>query len=203
MAGLATSGTLTHWFRDHCARELDPDVAFATLAAEAASVPPGADGLLFLPYFSGERTPIHDPHAKGCWFGLNLTHTRAHLYRALLEGIAFGVNHVAETYAGAGAKPARLYAVGGGVKNDVWVQAISDVTGLDQIVRRRTVGASYGDALLARIALGEADETELERWNPVERTVSARPTPAYEVAYPLFRRLYEQTKDVMRDLTTK
>jgi xylulokinase len=76
MAGLATSGTLTHWFRDQFARELPRAEAFATLAAEAEAVPPGAEGLLFLPYFSGERTPIHDPYAKGAFFGLNLTHTR-------------------------------------------------------------------------------------------------------------------------------
>jgi xylulokinase len=89
MAGLATSGTLTHWFRDLAARELDKDKAFGKLAMEAEASPPGANGLVMLPYFSGERTPIHDAHAKGTIFGLNLTHTRGDLYRALLEGLAF------------------------------------------------------------------------------------------------------------------
>ena len=84
MAGLATSGTLTHWFRDQLARDAD----FATLAAEAADCPPGRAGLIVLPHFSGERTPIHDPQAKGAIFGLDLTHTRGDLYRAALEGIA-------------------------------------------------------------------------------------------------------------------
>jgi xylulokinase len=90
MAGLATSGTLTHWFRDQLAMDLDPETAFAELAKEAADAPPGANGLLLLPYFSGERTPIHDVHAKGSIFGLNLTHTRGDLYRAVIEGIAHG-----------------------------------------------------------------------------------------------------------------
>ena len=105
LAGLATSGALTHWFREQLAPELDASGAMAALAAEAASSPPGARGLVFLPYFSGERTPIHDPSAKGMWFGLNLTHRRADLYRALLEGIAFGARHVLETYEDAGLSP--------------------------------------------------------------------------------------------------
>ena len=126
MAGLATSGTLTHWFRDRFARELPRESAFAILAAEAAAVPAGAGGVLFLPYFSGERTPIHDPHAKGAFFGLNLTHDRGHLYRALLEGIAMGTRHVFDTFAEAGAEPARVVAVGGGVKNDIWLQSTAE-----------------------------------------------------------------------------
>ena len=98
MAGLSTSGTLTHWFRDVAARELAPDGAFGKLAREAEASPPGAGGLVMLPYYSGERTPIHDPAAKGVIFGLNLTHRRGDIYRALLEGIACGTNHIIETY---------------------------------------------------------------------------------------------------------
>jgi xylulokinase len=93
MAGLATSGTLTHWFRDQLARDAD----FSALAVEAEASPKGAKGLLCLPYFSGERTPIHDPLAKGAFFGLDLTHTRADLYRAVLEGVAMGTAHVFDT----------------------------------------------------------------------------------------------------------
>ncbi len=89
MAGLATSGTLTHWFADQLARDLRPEAAMAALAAEGETSPPGANGLVFLPYFSGERTPLHDPNAKGAILGLTLAHTRADIYRAALEGIAF------------------------------------------------------------------------------------------------------------------
>lgn len=97
MSGLATSGTLTHWFKDTVARELDAANAFRVLADEASLSPPGARGLVILPYFSGERTPIHDPHAKGVIFGLDLTHQRGDLYRAVLEGIAFGTHHIFQT----------------------------------------------------------------------------------------------------------
>ncbi|MET1416850.1 FGGY-family carbohydrate kinase [Roseibium sp. HPY-6] len=200
MAGLATSGTLTHWFRDQFARELPREKAFLTLAQEAEAVAPGANGLLFLPYFSGERTPLHDPHAKGTFFGLNLTHTRGHMYRALLEGITFGTAHVVETYRDAGVEPTRILAVGGGTKNGVWLQGTSDASGLSQIVCQKTVGASYGDAFLARLAIGEANIDDIARWNPASQTIHPNDVPAYRKTYPLFRRLYEQTRDIAAEL---
>lgn len=202
MAGLATSGTLTHWFRDHFAKDLAKDEAFPTLAAEAEFSPPGAKGLICLPYFSGERTPIHDPRAKGAFFGFDLTHTRGDLYRAMIEGIAMGTRHVTDTYAEAGQVPKRLLAVGGGTKNAMWLQATSDLTGLDQIVCSVTVGASYGNAFLARMALGDVTKDDLPGWNPVERTIIARSEPIYEQQYPLFKALYEQTRDIAHRLGT-
>jgi xylulokinase len=203
MAGLATSGTLTHWFRDELARELDVGSAFERLAAEAAAVPPGAGGMIVLPYFSGERTPIHDPQAKGCVLGLNLTHTRAHLYRAVLEGIACGTAHAFEACAEAGAAPRRLLAVGGGVQNPVWAQATSDFTGLDQVLSTTGIGASYGDAFLAALALGDAGEEDIARWNPEAGRIVARPTAAHRRQLGLFKRLYLQTRDLMAALPVK
>jgi xylulokinase len=201
MAGLATSGTLTHWFRDQFARELPHDTAFATLAKEAETIQPGAEGLLFLPYFSGERTPIHDPQAKGSFFGLNLTHQRGHMYRALIEGIAFGTAHVVETYREVGVDLSRILAVGGGTKNELWLQATSDASQVDQIICEKTVGASYGDAFLARVAIGDADIGDIATWNPPETQVKAAHVPAYAKGYPLFRRFYEQTKDIAAELS--
>lgn len=201
MAGLATSGTLTHWFRDHLARELDPKQAFALLAGEAEAAPPGAKGLLFLPYFSGERTPIHDPSAKGCLFGLNLTHTRGDIYRAVLEGIAHGTNHAIETYCELGQAPARLLAVGGGTKNRIWCQATSDISGFDQILCEKTIGACYGDAFMAAVAIGTAKADGMAAWNPVTSTIQAEPSELLDKQYRLFRRLYEQTKDIAAELS--
>jgi len=200
MAGLATSGTLTHWFRDQLAKDLDPQNAFATLASEAATSPPGANGLLMLPYFSGERTPIHDVHAKGTLFGLNLTHTRGDIYRALLEGIAHGTRHVTDTFAEVGQSPARLLAVGGGTKNELWLQATSDITGIDQVVCKHTIGASYGDAFIAALAAGHVKRSDIAKWNPPERIVETTTHPVYNKHHKLLRKLYEQTKDIAREL---
>ena len=201
MAGLATSGTLTHWFRDQFARDLPKDSAFATLTAEAEASPPGAKGLICLPYFSGERTPIHDAHAKGAFFGLNLTHGRGEMYRAVLEGIASATRHITDTYAEAGSPPTKVLAVGGGTKNRPWMQATSDLTGIDQTVCRITTGASYGDAYLAALAVGLARPGDIARWNPANEVVRATRHPAYAKQYPIFRALYEQTKDLMAALS--
>ncbi len=196
-SGLATSGTLTHWFRDHLARDADPETAFADLAAEAAASPPGAKGLVMLPYFSGERTPIHDPNAKGVLFGMNLTHGRGDIYRALLEGIAFATNHIVETYREAGQTPKRVLAVGGGTKNEIWAQSTSDITGLDQILRRETIGASYGDAFLAALAVGDVGRGDIETWNSPAAMITAQRNEALQSGYEIFRELYERTKELM------
>jgi xylulokinase len=200
MAGLATSGTLTHWMRDQFARDLPRDTAFATLTEEAMASPPGAKGLICLPYFSGERTPIHDPNAKGAFFGLNLTHTRGDLYRAAIEGIASATRQITDTYADAGAAPKRVLAVGGGTKNRPWLQATSDLSGLDQTLCKVVTGASFGNAFLASLAIGQSKPRDMAKWNPAVETVRATEHVAYVRQYPLFRRLYEATKDIAHAL---
>ncbi len=203
MSGLATSGTLTHWFRDQLARDLDPGSAHEELAREALTSPRGARGLVVLPFFSGERTPIHDPHALGCIFGLNLTHTRADVYRGVLEGIAYGVGHIFETYLDAGQEPIRVLAVGGGTRNAVWRQAVSDVSNLHQALCERTMGASYGDAFLAALAIGRVSLGDLGRWNPIEQTISPDPKTAsiYRRQFNIYKELYLRTKSLMAELS--
>jgi len=196
MAGLATSGTLTRWFRD----QLAEGATFEDLVLKAEASPKGAKGLLCLPYFSGERTPIHDPMAKGAFFGLDLTHTRGDMFRAVLEGIAAGTAHVMETYRELGAAPQQVYAVGGGTKNAVWLQATSDLGQVAQVVRERTIGASYGDAFLAAVAVGAATPDQISDWNPVVRTVVPQSVPAYDRQYPLWKALYTQTRDIAHAL---
>jgi xylulokinase len=202
MAGLATSGTLTHWFVDQFARDLDRETAMARLAADAASSPPGANGLLVLPYFSGERTPIHDPHAKGAVLGLTLAHARADIYRAIIEGIAFATNHIFETYAGSVATPRSIRAVGGGLRNPLWPQATSNVSGRTQEVRKISIGASYGDAFLAALAVGDVTKETIEAWNPPASKIEPDPTTAemYRRRYAVFREFYPRTRDLMARL---
>jgi xylulokinase len=196
MAGLATSGTLIRWFRD----ELTPGATWDELVRAAEASPKGAKGLLCLPHFSGERTPIHDPHAKGAFFGLDLTHTRGDLFRAVLEGIAAGTAHVMDTYRELDAAPHTVLAVGGGTRNEVWLQATSDLGRMPQIVRERTIGASYGDAFMAAVAIGAVPPDRIGDWNPVVRTVMPESVPAYLRQYPLWKALYERTKDISHAL---
>ncbi len=195
-AGMATSGTVTQWVADLAGAD------FATLTAEASRVPAGSDGLLMLPYFAGERTPLFDPRARGVIAGLTLAHGRAQLYRAALEGVALGVRHNLEAMADAGAAPGRLVAVGGGTTGDLWTQIVSDVTGHEQQLPGETVGACYGDAMLAALATGAADLADTRRWNPARRTVEPDPVAGsrYQDLYPDYLDLYASTRDLVHRL---
>lgn len=201
-AGMATTGSLTRWFRDELAQELAEDVAYAELFASVAQSPPGAHGLLLLPYFSGERTPLNDPNARGVIAGLTLSHTRADMYRAVLEGIGFGIRHNVETFRSIGAPVERVVGVGGGTKSDTWLQIVSDITGLEQIIPELTIGASYGDAYLAGLASGLLKPDDLRRWVKTGRTI----TPdignkaLYDALYADYLKLYEQTRDIVHRL---
>lgn len=209
LAGMSTSGSLTRWFRDNFSKELielekiSGISAYSKLVEEAADVAPGSDGLVILPYFSGERTPIMDPQAKGVFFGLNLMHTRGHLFRAVLEGMAFGVRQHVELFSSIGAKPKVIKSVGGGTKNQVWLQATSDISGVPQEVAPFTFGASYGDALLAGIAVGLVNDPEsIREWQGASKVISAN-SNLLEVYEPLFRiycSLYDTTKSYMHEL---
>ena len=202
MGGLATSGTLTHWFKNELAKDVQGDDAFNRLAKEAEQSPPGSNGIVFLPYFSGERTPIHDTHAKGSFFGLNLTHKRADIYRSIFEGIAYGTKHVFDTFEEINNLPKKLYSVGGGTKNAIWSQTISDIIGLNQILRKNTFGASYGDAFLAAYAVGDIKKEDINKWNPIDHEIKVhnKSKEVYNKGYKYFRKLYENTKDIMKEM---
>ncbi|RZS43296.1 xylulokinase [Herbihabitans rhizosphaerae] len=196
-AGMATSGAITDWLRKLVGGE------FGTLVEEAAAVPAGSRGLLLLPYFAGERTPIFDSEARGIIAGLTLGHGRAELYRAALEGIAYGVRHNLEAMREAGGGSTRLVAVGGGTQGGLWTQIVTDVIGAEQQIPRETVGACFGDALLAATALGQ--DVDREQWNPVEQTVrpDAGRARAYDEFYKRYRELYPSTVDIAHFLAAE
>lgn len=187
--GMATSGAITDWLRKLVHAE-----DFGELVAEAAEAGVGARGLLMLPYFAGERTPIMDPDARGLIAGLTLDHTRGDLYRAALEATGYAVRHNIETIEAAGGRIDRLVAVGGGTKGDVWTQIISDITGREQVIPSETIGASYGMAWLAARTLTDISGAQ---WNPPARIITPNPKNerAYDHLFGLFRTLYEATAD--------
>jgi len=192
--GMATSGAITGWLRD-----LTGGTDYPTLLAEAEASGPGARGLLALPYFAGERTPIFDPDARGVIAGLTLSHTRGDLYRAALEATAFGVRHNVEALRAAGAPIERVVAVGGGTQGDLWTQIVSDVTGLPQVIPTRTIGASYGAALLAA---GLVEDVSAADWNPPAAVREPDParTALYDDLFRLYLDLYPASRDVVHAL---
>lgn len=191
-AGMSTGGLVTTWLSQTLGQN------YEALAAAAADVAVGSDGLLLLPYFAGERTPIFDPQARGSWLGLTLRHGPGHLYRSALEGISMGVRHNLDSMAEAGAAPRRLVAVGGGTAQQVWTQIVSDVTGLPQDVPTLTVGASYGDARMAADALG----IDTSDWNPVAERLepSASRHSVYDELFGLYLGAYQQLAGTVHSL---
>ena len=195
--GMATSGAITGWLR-----ELFGSPDYEELLDLAQRSGAGANGLLVLPYFSGERTPIMDPDARGVIAGLTLSHTRGDLYRAALEATGFAVRHNIEALEQAGGDIRRIVAVGGGTQGGLWTQIVSDVTGREQEIRAQSIGASYGAALLAAQLVSSAT---IDAWNPVQSTVEPDPAVVeqYDELYRLYRDLYPRTADTVHALAAR
>ncbi len=194
-AGVASAGALTSWLQD-----LTGEVPYEILYEEAAAAGTGAGGLLALPYFAGERTPLFDPDLRGALLGLTAAHGRGHLFRALMEAAAFAVRHNLETMREAGATIAGLRSSGGGVAGALWPQIVSDVTGLGQDVRRGPSRAGVGAALFAAVASGAASLQT--RWpQPTER-VEPDPEAAllYDELYGRFSELASATRPLAHAL---
>ncbi|MDQ7906045.1 FGGY-family carbohydrate kinase [Phytohabitans sp. ZYX-F-186] len=197
-AGMATSGATADWVRRLAGQ---PD--FAGLAAEAGQSPPGANGLLMLPYLAGERSPLFDPDARGILAGLTLRHGRGDVYRAALEATAYGVRHNLESFAEAGAEPRRLVAVGGGTTGGLWTRIVSDVLQRPQSLCATPIGACLGAAYLAALTAGA--DVDIDAWNPVVTLVEPDPAHAavYDEGYALYRRLYHDTVDIAHALAAR
>jgi xylulokinase len=196
-AGTSTAGSLIGWLQS-----VTGGASFDDLTAEAQDVPPGSEGLLMLPYLAGERTPVFDPQARGVVAGLTLRHGRGHLFRAAYEGISFGIRQILERLDDAHTG-LRTVAVGGGLNSPIWAQAVSDITGRPQLVAEQGVGASYGDALLAAIAVGlvppETDWAKIAR----EITPRAENRALYDDLYGTWLELYPATKEQVHRLAAQ
>jgi xylulokinase len=195
---LSAGGSL-RWWREVTGADYD------TLVREAESVEPGAEGLLFLPYLTGERTPHLDPEARGVFFGITARHTRAHLTRALLEGVLFSLRDALEIMGEVGVRPVTVVATGGGSSSPLWRRLQADVYGT--VIRRTVVqeGAAYGAALLGHVAAGTF--ASVDEAVGVVRTLEEvtepdpRVVPMYDAAFELYRAVYAGTRDLMHSLT--
>ncbi len=186
---LSAAGSL-RWFRD----ALAPGMEFADLVAPAAEVPAGSDGLLFLPYLTGERSPHPDPLARGAFVGLTVTHDRRHLTRAVLEGVAFGLRDGLDQMIVAGMPaPTQIRASGGGTASALWRQILADVLGAEIATVSTSEGAAYGAGLLAAVGAGWYPTVEAAADALVAATTVAAPgadVGRYADAHAIYRDLY-------------
>jgi xylulokinase len=196
---LSAGGSL-RWWRDASGSGLDYE-EMASLAAQAA---PGSEGLVFLPYLSGERTPHLDPHARGAFVGLSLRHSQAHLARAVMEGVTYSLKDCLDLMVGLGMPVKEVRATGGGARSALWRQLQADVFGLPVHRTRVDEGPAFGAALLAGVAGGAYSDVfeacEVVALDPEVATPDAERNRLYESYHQAYSDLYKATAPIMHRL---
>ncbi len=197
---MAATGRALDWFRVDV---LGGGASTETLLAEAGATPPGADGIVFLPYLAGERSPLWDPTARGAFVGLALGHGRGHLVRAILEASAFAIRHVAEGVVAAGAEVRAMRVCGGPARSETWNQIKADVTGFDVEVPAVLETAVAGSAVLAAAGIGAYPDlpSAIHGMTRVAHRLAPRPElrARYDAAFDAYRRLHPAIAPIVRD----
>ena len=202
-AAMAATGRALDWY---CTDILGGTVSVETLLEEVADTPPGAEGLVFLPYLAGERSPLWDPSARGVLAGLTLGHRRGHVARAIVEASALALRHVAEPMLAAGITIRDLRVCGGPARSDTWNQIKADVTGLGVAVPRVLETAVVGSAILGAVGIGAFPDLRaaIPAMTAIDRHLEPRTEHAatYDAAYAAYRALYPATAPILRPLAS-
>lgn len=204
MGVMLSAGGAFRWFRDALG-ELEKRQAeeegvdpYEILTRKAAQAPVGSEGLIFLPYLTGERTPHGDANAKAVFFGLTLRHTKAHMIRAVLEGVAYGMRDSFEIFRELDLPIKQVYATGGGARSELWRQIQADVYNTELVTINIAEGPAFGAAILAGVGAGVYSSIEEATDELIEITSLTRPTPEnveiYEKYYQVYRALYPALK---------
>jgi xylulokinase len=202
-AAMAATGRALDWYRTDI---LGGTVSVETLLQEVADTPPGAEGLVFLPYLAGERSPLWDPSARGVLAGLTLGHRRGHVARAIVEASALALRHVAEPMLAAGITIRDLRVCGGPARSDTWNQIKADVTGFGVAVPRVLETAVVGSAILGAVGIGAFPDLRaaIPAMTEIARHLEPRTehAAAYDAAYAAYRALYPATAPILRPLAS-
>lgn len=219
--GASTAGALPRWFAlNFCGSDSGEAYDELERLIRDQKVGPGSDGLIALPYFMGERTPIWDEKATGVLFGLTLAHTKAHIYRAVLEAVAYSLLHIMESMTNPGAADSdpggsgsavsgagssgmaieKIILVGGGARSAIWKQIFADVTGLPVLTPVQEIEAPLGDAFLAAVGSGHiTDYAAIHSWITMNPPVlpDKENHELYKKHFALYKELYPALKDIM------
>jgi len=199
---LSAAGSL-RWYRDTIA----PGTSYDDLLLPAADEPIGSEGLVFLPYLTGERAPYPDPNARGAFVGLTVRHTIPHMTRSVLEGVAFGLRDSMELIKDAGLGQIEQVRVsGGGAQSALWRQILADVLDTELVTVNTTEGAAYGAALLAGVGVGTWATVEAACDDTIRVLERVEPGPErverYEAFYDVYAGLYSSLREAFRQLTS-
>lgn len=209
--GTVGGGGAIKWFEEefcHAERSAAKEQGtspYHEMDLQAETVPPGSEGLLFLPYMAGERSPIWDPNAKGVFYGMDFSKKRAHFIRAVMEGVAYSLRHNLETAEESGVAASTLSTVGGAGNSRLWTQIKADVTGKEIAVPSSDTATALGAALLAGVGTGlyETFDQAVEKTVRVKRTYSPNPEQkeVYDRGYRTYLELYQRLKPLMAEET--
>lgn len=207
--GTVGGGGAMNWFEkefgaaERTAAKANGTSSFAELDRGAAGVPAGSEGLVFLPYLAGERSPIWNPHAKGVFYGIDFSKTRAHFARAVMEGVAYSLKHNLEVAEEAGAQAQLLRSIGGAANSRLWMQIKADVTGKRFAVSSSDTATALGAAMLAGVGTGVYSGFEDAAARTVRTKSEYYPNPEAEACYAngyrIYRQLYENLKNLMNE----
>jgi xylulokinase len=201
---LCAGGSL-QWFHDNvCAVDAKGKAIYETLTKEAAAVPAGSEGLQFLPYLAGERTPHLDPNARGAFVGLTLSHKRGHMTRAIMEGVTYSLRDSFAIMSDLGVPVKQIRASGGGSKNPFWRQMQADVFGKPVVAMVADEGAAYGVALLAAVGAGEFKDITEACAATIKTADESKPNAqakkVYDAGFPVYQSLYRALKPEFKKL---
>jgi FGGY-family pentulose kinase len=199
-AGQVSTGSILAWFKRNFAADLPSGAAYKFLDAQAAQVPPGSGGLVTLDHFQGNRTPYTDSKARGAIWGLSLHTSRADMFRALMEGVAYGTRQILETLAGYGQAAGEVYVCGGATRSEVFMQIYADVCGLPMSVTEVPDAPLLADAIVAATGLGAYSDLPTAAEAMVRLTRSYTPDPTRHGAYAFYFERYCETYGQLRDL---
>ncbi|MVB09494.1 Xylulose kinase [Caprobacter fermentans] len=205
-AGAATAGAIVKWFRDTFAeaeysrQKAGGPNAYAVLDRQAEKIPVGSGGLIVLPYFMGERSPVWDSNARGTIIGLSLAHTKAHIYRAFLEAVAYSLRDAIEA---TGEKVGDILVAGGAVKSTLWKQIFADVTGHRVVCPINDVEANLGDVMLAGLGTGLLTREGMQKWRVLAEPVEPDPKAhaRYDSLYRCYKSIYKNLRNDMKTLS--
>lgn len=205
--GISSAGALTKWFSEEFVLDSlmlkdGAPIFFEELEKAASSIPAGSEGLIILPYFMGERSPIWDSKARGTIMGLTIKHTAAHIYRALMESVGYALRHVIEDYGYSQNIPCKI--LGGGTSSKLWVQIMADITGITMECMTIGVEAPVGDAYIAGCGIGLfPDFNSIQKWTKSYSVFCPnwQNTEKYNQYYEIYKRLYVSVKNDMHALS--